>query len=115
MQEGNDPSLGVNSWLEEELYHQYQFDRKSVDEGWTDLFVHAESANGNAATATAPVPEPAATAPPTTEVAKAAPSQPAKQDSKAVGASDQLIPLRGASKIAPHSFTLLTERNILSF
>ena len=43
MQEGNDPSLGVNSWLEEELYHQYRFDRKSVDEGWTDLFVHERS------------------------------------------------------------------------
>src|SRR6478752_1634185 len=105
MQEGNDPSLGVNSWLEEELYHQYQFDRKSVDEGWTDLFVHAESGNGNAA-AIAPAPpaaqpappavqpepppvqqEPPATPPaqvppPTTEVAKAAPTQPAKRESK---------------------------------
>ncbi|MBV9296047.1 MAG: multifunctional oxoglutarate decarboxylase/oxoglutarate dehydrogenase thiamine pyrophosphate-binding subunit/dihydrolipoyllysine-residue succinyltransferase subunit [Acidobacteriaceae bacterium] len=30
--------MGINSWLEDELYHQYQFDRKSVDEGWTDLF-----------------------------------------------------------------------------
>src|SRR3954468_22978423 len=107
MQEGNDPSLGVNSWLEEELYHQYQFDRKSVDEGWTDLFVHAESGNGNTATATAPEPAPPPAPvtqaapppapPPTTEVAKAAPTQPAKQEPKAVGASDQLIPLRGAA------------------
>ena len=62
MQEGNDPSLGVNSWLEEELYHQYQFDRQSVDEGWTDLFVHAESSNGTTATVTAP--EPPAASPP---------------------------------------------------
>src|SRR3954451_6249675 len=109
MQEGNDPSLGVNSWLEEELYHQYQFDRKSVDEGWTDLFVHAESSNGNTATATAPEPEPAAPAPsqpPSTEVAKAAPAPPAKQDSKAVGASDQLIPLRGAAARIAENMTL---------
>ncbi|HMJ61550.1 MAG TPA: 2-oxo acid dehydrogenase subunit E2, partial [Bryobacteraceae bacterium] len=111
MLEGNDPSLGVNSWLEEELYHQYQFDRKSVDEGWTDLFVHAESSNGNAATATAPEPAPAPPPPPPpTEVAKAAPTQPAKQetkqDSKAVGASDQLIPLRGAAARIAENMTL---------
>jgi 2-oxoglutarate dehydrogenase E1 component len=118
MQEGNDPSLGVNSWLEEELYHQYQFDRESVDEGWTDLFVHAESGNGNAATATAPAapasapaapasaPAAPATPPPATEVAKAAPAPPAKQDSKAVGASDQLIPLRGAAARIAENMTL---------
>ena len=29
-----DPAPGINSWLEDELYHQYQFDRNSVDEGW---------------------------------------------------------------------------------
>ena len=121
MLEGNDPSLGVNSWLEEELYHQYQFDRKSVDEGWTDLFVHAESGNGNTATAAAPepapppvppAPAPAAQAapppspPPTTEVAKAAPAAPAKQEPKAVGASDQLIPLRGAAARIAENMTL---------
>lgn len=38
MPQGNDPALGINSWLEDELYHQYQFDRKSVDEGWSQLF-----------------------------------------------------------------------------
>ena len=45
-----DPSLGVNSWLEEELYHQYQFDRQSVDEGWKELFGHnGQTGNGSAA------------------------------------------------------------------
>lgn len=38
MPQGNDPSLGINSWLEDELFHQYQFDRQSVDESWTDRF-----------------------------------------------------------------------------
>jgi len=38
MPQSNDPSLGINSWLEDELYYQYQFDKKSVDERWTELF-----------------------------------------------------------------------------
>ncbi|MBV9442578.1 MAG: multifunctional oxoglutarate decarboxylase/oxoglutarate dehydrogenase thiamine pyrophosphate-binding subunit/dihydrolipoyllysine-residue succinyltransferase subunit, partial [Acidobacteriaceae bacterium] len=46
MSQAKDPALGVNSWLEEELYHQYQFDRKSVDEGWTQIFEDAGS-NGH--------------------------------------------------------------------
>ncbi len=41
MPQANDPALGINSWLEDELYHQYQFDRTSVDEGWTHLFQEA--------------------------------------------------------------------------
>ena len=40
MPQSNDPSLGINSWLEDELFYQYQFDRKSVDEGWTEHFQH---------------------------------------------------------------------------
>ncbi|MBV8572195.1 MAG: multifunctional oxoglutarate decarboxylase/oxoglutarate dehydrogenase thiamine pyrophosphate-binding subunit/dihydrolipoyllysine-residue succinyltransferase subunit, partial [Acidobacteriaceae bacterium] len=138
MPQGNDPALGINSWLEDELYHQYQFDRKSVDEGWTRLFQDSgqnggasltTSSNG-AATAVeepppAPVPQkepppqptpetepareesvrqeappPVRQAPPpaatTTEVAKAEPAAPAKQE-KAVGVHDQLVPLRGAA------------------
>ncbi|HZQ55532.1 MAG TPA: multifunctional oxoglutarate decarboxylase/oxoglutarate dehydrogenase thiamine pyrophosphate-binding subunit/dihydrolipoyllysine-residue succinyltransferase subunit [Bryobacteraceae bacterium] len=50
MPQGNDPELGINSWLEDELYHQYQFDRKSVDEGWTGLFQH-HAENGEASSA----------------------------------------------------------------
>jgi len=146
MPQANDPELGINSWLEDELYHQYQFDRKSVDEGWTQLFQqsgeHPEATSNGGGTAVAempeappepprqeppqqqvpeqeppqqqparreppqpaPVPEktsvPAAAATPapstSTEVAKSAPTQPAKQET-AVGPSDQLIPLRGAA------------------
>ncbi len=47
MPQANDPALGINSWLEDELYHQYQFDRTSVDEGWTHLFQEAGH-NGSA-------------------------------------------------------------------
>ncbi len=48
MAQAQDPTLGVNSWLEEELYHQYQFDRTSVDEGWTNRFSEGYS-NGTPA------------------------------------------------------------------
>ncbi|HMF77156.1 MAG TPA: multifunctional oxoglutarate decarboxylase/oxoglutarate dehydrogenase thiamine pyrophosphate-binding subunit/dihydrolipoyllysine-residue succinyltransferase subunit [Bryobacteraceae bacterium] len=68
MPQGNDPALGINSWLEDELYQQYKFDRQSVDEGWSDLFVHADGPNGTAAaangdTAVAVAEEPAAAMP----------------------------------------------------
>ena len=39
----NDPALGINSWLEDELQTQYQFDRKSVDEGWVSFFKQSEA------------------------------------------------------------------------
>ncbi len=170
MPQGKDPSLGINSWLEDELYHQYQFDRKSVDEGWTHLFQEngvkqngavAEVFGKNPTAAAVAEPEPATAEspygpsvprqeppvrmpperePPTqtpperdpdpvipqrepsqpvppphdpvppaplpqeaksTQVAKAAPPTPAKQENKSVGANDQLIPLRGvAARIA---------------
>jgi 2-oxoglutarate decarboxylase len=45
MPQAKDPALGINSWLEEELYRQYQFDRGSVDQGWTELF-HEDGHNG---------------------------------------------------------------------
>jgi multifunctional 2-oxoglutarate metabolism enzyme len=51
MPQSNDPALGINSWLEDELYYQYQFDRKSVDERWTELFQQGH--NGGSSTAVA--------------------------------------------------------------
>ena len=65
MPQGNDPSLGINSWLEDELYHQYQFDRQSVDPSWTNRFGDSSqngvsSQNGGlAASAAATAVEPA--------------------------------------------------------
>ncbi|MDQ2844723.1 MAG: multifunctional oxoglutarate decarboxylase/oxoglutarate dehydrogenase thiamine pyrophosphate-binding subunit/dihydrolipoyllysine-residue succinyltransferase subunit [Acidobacteriota bacterium] len=65
MPQGNDPSLGINSWLEDELYYQYQFDRKSVDEGWSHVFGDAGqhgavTQNGGAAIANAQLSQSAA-------------------------------------------------------
>jgi multifunctional 2-oxoglutarate metabolism enzyme len=54
--------LGINSWLEDELYQQYLHDRSTVDESWKHVF---EQANGQPAPAakttpaTPPPPEPA--------------------------------------------------------
>ena len=42
MREANAPTLGVNSWLEDELYQQYRLDHKSVDDGWGDLFIQLD-------------------------------------------------------------------------
>ena len=33
-----DPNMGINSWLEEELYQQYLHDRSAVDKSWKDVF-----------------------------------------------------------------------------
>ena len=44
----SDPDMGINSWLEDELYQQYLHDRTAVDEEWKHLF------EGNGATEAAP-------------------------------------------------------------
>ena len=48
----SDSELGVNSWLEDELYQQYLRDRSTVDESWKHVF--DEPAPGNGAAATPP-------------------------------------------------------------
>jgi 2-oxoglutarate dehydrogenase E1 component len=82
MAESRTPELGINSWLEDELYQQYLNDRKAVDASWSKVFesnggVPAPASNGSpihtATVATAPTPAP----------------QPAQ--------GEQLIPLRGAA------------------
>src|ERR1700689_2033961 len=72
------PEMGVNSWLEDELYQQYLRDRSTVDESWKHLF---ETSNGyvpNGAPAVA-----------------AAAAKPAPALEPAPG--EQLQPLRGAA------------------
>src|SRR5260370_20496586 len=44
------PDLGVNSWLEDELYQQYLHDHGAVDDSWKELF---ENGGGNGAATTA--------------------------------------------------------------
>jgi 2-oxoglutarate decarboxylase len=36
-----DQDLGINSWLEDELYQQYLNDRTAVDESWKHVFEDA--------------------------------------------------------------------------
>src|SRR5271163_3796111 len=80
------PEMGVNSWLEDELYQQYLRDRSTVDESWKHLF---ETSNGyvpNGAHAAAP-----GIAIPTRAALEHAP--PALDSA----AGEQLQPLRGAA------------------
>jgi len=44
-----EPDLGINSWLEAELYEQYLHDRSAVDESWKHLFEEADGAPGGTA------------------------------------------------------------------
>ncbi len=46
MSESRPQELGINSWLEDELYQQYLNDRKNVDDSWKEVF---ETTNGSAA------------------------------------------------------------------
>jgi 2-oxoglutarate decarboxylase len=73
MPQPTDPASGINSWLEDELYYQYQFDRKGLDEGWTALF-QQPGHNG------APKPENGTTQ---TAAAVAAPPPPREPESRA--------------------------------
>lgn len=86
MSEQNDPKLGINSWLEEELYQTYLHDRKYVDESWKDVF------DGNGHAPPAPL---AKNGHPPAPAAKPAAAQ------VSVGPNEELVPLRGvAGKIA---------------
>ena len=49
MSEEIDPKLGINSWLEDELYQQYLHDRRTVDESWKEVF----ETNGHSGTSSA--------------------------------------------------------------
>ena len=52
----SDPEMGINSWLEDELYQQYLRDRSTVDESWKQIFEksNGDKSNGHIAKATTP-------------------------------------------------------------
>lgn len=83
MPQQSDPEMGINSWLEEELYAEYLRDRSNVDETWKRVF---EKSNGGGKSA--PV---AATAPSVSAPARQAVPAPALDLS-----NSDLQPLRGA-------------------
>ena len=74
------PDLGINSWLEDELYQQYLHDRSTVDESWKHVF----DTNGNGANGARPT---------TSATALPMPAAPALEPA----AGEQLQPLRGAA------------------
>src|SRR5436309_2197739 len=90
--------IGINSWLEDELYQQFLRDRSTVDPSWKDVFEEPRVRPSNGVSApVAGVAPPKGVAPPAGEsVAEAA-----------VG--DELQPLRGvAGKIAENMAASLT-------
>src|SRR5690242_14117803 len=92
--------LGINSWLQDELYATYLNDRKNVDESWKSVFEtngHAKPGTSLVTTSNGHNVSAAATAP--------APPVPAVP----VGPSDEVVPLRGvAGKIAENMIVSLT-------
>ncbi len=46
-----DPEMGINSWLEDELYQQYLHDRTTVDESWKNVFDEPGAKPGNSGSA----------------------------------------------------------------
>jgi 2-oxoglutarate dehydrogenase E1 component len=93
-----DPDLGINSWLEDELYQQYLNDRTAVDESWKHVFEDAP--NGRPEPAPSPVP-------------------PLARSEATPGTSENLQPLRGiAAKIAENmnasvSIPLATSQRVI--
>ncbi|MGD0365631.1 MAG: multifunctional oxoglutarate decarboxylase/oxoglutarate dehydrogenase thiamine pyrophosphate-binding subunit/dihydrolipoyllysine-residue succinyltransferase subunit, partial [Bryobacteraceae bacterium] len=87
-----DPELGINSWLEDELYQQYLNDRTAVDASWKRVF--EEAPNGHS--------ERAPLATPQAPAVSRAPAVP-------VAASENIQPLRGiAAKIAENMSASVT-------
>jgi 2-oxoglutarate dehydrogenase E1 component len=85
----------INSGLEEELFYEYQHDRKAVDASWTDVFqekTQVFDANGH--TAPAPV-APSFGNGAAGHTAKTDPLPQGTEPSVTISAGDQLVPLRG--------------------
>ncbi|MGH9594791.1 MAG: 2-oxo acid dehydrogenase subunit E2, partial [Bryobacteraceae bacterium] len=97
MSDQSSSSLGVNSWLEDELYQNYLHDRKTVDESWKTIF-ETNGSGGGVAVAGAPPSIAAESAP------ASAPPAPAR-----TVVQGELVPLRGvALKIAENMSASLT-------
>lgn len=65
MTDKSGPGLGINAWLEDELYQEYLNDRAAIDESWKALFENGHRTNGP--TAQTPSARPETTAPPAAE------------------------------------------------
>src|SRR5258706_877228 len=81
-------NLGINDWLEDELYQQYLHDRSTVDESWKKIF----DSNGTNTAATG-------------NGSRTATPAPAHQPTK----GEELVPMRGpALRLAENMMASLT-------
>ena len=87
MSESDRPSLGINSWLEDELYLQYLHDRKTVDDSWRKVF----ETNGDGAKVAVQTPETAAV------TGNGAAAMTAEVPEHRPTSGEHLVPLRGAA------------------
>src|SRR4051794_5842567 len=103
MSDQSEPKLGINSWLQDELYQNYLHDKKNVDDTWKRVFEtngHAKPNGANGSAAATPV---------TPTVAKSPASAPSTTPQAVTNAAAQLTPLRGvAAKIAENMTVSLT-------
>src|SRR6267143_35070 len=92
----SDPDLGVNSWLEDELYQQYLHDHGAVDDSWKQLFENGGGDGAPAAPSPQAVAEPAPSAPAENGLRMETPA-PAAGLQPQKGAAVEMVPLRGAA------------------
>jgi pyruvate/2-oxoglutarate dehydrogenase complex dihydrolipoamide acyltransferase (E2) component len=78
----SESEMGINSWLEDELYQQYLHDRSTVDESWKHVFEE---------------PRPPANGAPSAPSRVALPALPAAVPVLEPAPGEQLLPLRGAA------------------
>src|ERR1700744_3242305 len=101
MSESRAPELGINSWLEDELYQQYLNDRKNVDESWKEVFETNGSSASQAPASASPTPQPNGSHAPQQAVSlhngAPAPSSTLTVPEHQPIAGETLMPLRGAA------------------
>src|SRR6185503_20864244 len=106
----SDPAApSVNSWLEDELYHQYLYDHQTVDSGWKQVFdADSERLNPNGLPANGNI-IPIEPDQDNQLEMRALPAPATGGAAVALGQDDQALPLRGpALKIAENMAASLT-------
>src|SRR5690349_16291723 len=104
MSDQSEPKLGINSWLQDELYQNYLHDKKNVDDTWKRVFETNGHPTPNGASGSA-----AATAPAAPMPAKSPATATVAPPQAVTNAAAQLTPLRGvAAKIAENMTVSLT-------
>lgn len=94
----NEPTSGLNAWLEDELLHQFHVNRGSVDSEWQSVFQQAPKPNGKATNGHVHVPHTPVTVGPSEELQalRGAPARIAENM-----AASAAIPLATSQRIVP--------------